>query len=71
MIDPNERYVVTDKNWTKGKSWMDPDSDYWKQNRNNNTDNSLHTVSSSLKVDENGRQVREITKAELAKLKAP
>ena len=71
MIDPNERYVVTDKNWNKQKSWMDADSDYWKQVRNNNTSNILHGCNENFTIDQSGRQTRVITADELAKLKAP
>lgn len=71
MIDPNERYVVTDKNWNKQKSWMDADSDYWKQARNNNTCNILHGCNENFTIDQYGRQTRVITADELAKLKAP
>jgi hypothetical protein len=68
MIDPNERYTVIDKNWDAGKSWMDPDSDYWKQNRN--IDQS-DLAKLNTKRDANGRITREATKDELAKLIAP
>ena len=69
MIDPNERFTFTDKNWEKGISFLDPNSDYWKKNRNIDQ-SSCRKINEAIR-EGNGRIVREATKEELAELVAP
>lgn len=67
---PEERHVFIDKNWESGKSFLDPDSDYWKQPRSNVDMEDTRRWNEAMRAG-NGKIVRRATTEELNELKMP